>query len=401
MTTLCYEYRVRDPLGNTLEGTVEAANPDDATQQLRRDGFQVLELTAEDEASGGLFPRRVSKADLIYATNQLAIMVDTGITLSAALQGIVEQEENGTLRNILRDIRSSVEEGEDFSIALKRYPKLFDKTFVSLVKASEATGTLGQMLERISTYLRKELETRNKVRAAMAYPAVMMFLATGVTIFLLTFILPKFTPLFTRKGIQLPKPTVVMMSISSALMDYWYLWIAGIVLSIVGFVFGRRTEQGRMAWDWVKLNLPIVGTMCKKVTISRSVRTLGTMIASGVPILDALQLSADVAGNYFYEQLWKKVSHSVTEGNQINQALRGDPLFPPMLVQMITAGEQTGQLGPVLERVSNYYDQEVETSLKTVTSMIEPIMITVMGAVVGGIALALLLPIFTLSKSAG
>src|SRR3990172_735123 len=274
---MTYQYRARDPLGNVHSGTIEAPSPEDATQQLRRDGFQVLELEEEaGDAMGPLFGRRVTKRDVIYATSQLAIMVDTGITLSSALDGILQQEENPSLRKILGQLKDAVESGEDFSTALARHPKLFDKTYVSLVKASEATGTLGSMLERIAGYLRKELETRGKVRAAMAYPSVMLVLAVGVTIFLLTYILPKFTPLFKSRGTQLPKPTLLMMSISDVMVGYWYVWLAGLVLAITGYVLAKRTEHGRRFFDLVKIHLPILGQVFRKVIISRSVRTLGT-----------------------------------------------------------------------------------------------------------------------------
>ena len=394
---MTFEYRVRDPLGNIHDGTIEAPNRDDAAQQLRRDGFQVLDL---DEASGddGLFSRRVSKQEIIYTTSQLAIMVDTGITLSAALAGIVAQEENPTLKKVLDELKISVEGGEDFSAALARYPKLFGKTYVSLVKASEATGSMGSMLDRIAGYLRKEVETRGKVRAAMAYPTVMMFMAIGVTLFLLTYILPKFTPLFKSKGTELPGPTRLMMGLSDVMLGYWYLWAAGLIAVVVGFVLAKRTEPGRRAFDLVKINLPILGPMFRKVTISRSIRTLGTMLSSGVPMLDSIRLCGEVSGNYHYEQLWERVRDQVTGGKRICEVLAENPLFPRVLVQMIASGEETGKLDRVLERVSTYYDQEVETSLKTATSLIEPIMIAAMGVVVGGIGLALLLPIFSLSK---
>ena len=198
---------------------------------------------------------------------------------------------------------------------------------------------------------------------------------------------------------QLPKPTVVMMALSHYLIDFWYLWIVGIVGGTIGFVYGKKTEPGRKVWDWIKINTPIVGPMFRKVTISRSVRTLGTMIASGVPVLEAIQLSAAVAGNYYFERLWMDVQVHVMAGNQICEALARNRLFPRTLVQMISSGEQTGKLDMVLIKVSNYFDQEVDTSLKTVTSLIEPIMITVMGVIVGGIGLGMLLPIFSLSKT--
>jgi type IV pilus assembly protein PilC len=393
-----YQYSVRDPLGRVLNGRLDAASQEDAAQQLRRDGFQVLDL---DEADGeGLFGSRVSRNDIIYTTAQLAIMVDTGITLSAALGGILEQEQNPGLRRVLGELKDAVESGDDFSSALARFPKHFDKTYVSLIKASEATGTLGPMLERIAGYLRKEVETRGKVRSAMAYPMVMMTLATGVTIFLLTYILPKFTPLFKARGKLLPTPTRIMMGLSDAILGYWPFWIAGIALAAVALVWARRTERGRMVYDLVKIRLPILGPMSRKVAISRSIRTLGTMLASGVSILDSLKLCGEVAGNYHYERLWDNVREQVTSGKRVCEVLSGNPLFPRVLVQMIAAGEETGRLDYVLERVSTYYDQEVDTALKTTTSLIEPIMISVMGLVVGTIGLALMLPIFSLSKPA-
>lgn len=392
-----FQYKVRDTLGKTHEGEIEAVNREDAAQLLRQDGFTVLHLE-EEETGFSLIPRRVKKSDIIYCTSQLAIMVDTGITLSAAIGSIAQQEENPTFRALLNDLKNRVEGGEDFSSALAMHPKYFDKTFISMVKASEHTGTLGEMLERIAGYLRSELETRSKVRAALAYPGVMATLAVVVTIFLLTYVLPKFTPLFERKGMKLPAPTVVMLALSHALLDYWPAWIIGGIALALTYWFGRKTEIGRKIIDWAKINAPIVGTMFRKVTISRSVRTLGTMIQSGVSMLDAIRLTSEVSGNIYYEQSWNRVLDQITQGNRICEALQGDPLFPKTLVQMIASGEETGRLDFVLQKVSVYYDREVEMSLKTATSMIEPIMITVMGVVVGGIGLGLMLPIFQLSR---
>jgi len=392
-----FQYRVRDPLGNVHQGTLDAPSEDDATQQLRRDGFQVLLLEEADEAPGGLF-HRVARSEIIYATSQLAIMVDTGITLSDALGGMLTQEKNPALASVLEDLKSSVEGGEDFSAALARHPKLFDRTYVSLVRASEATGSMGSMLDRIAAYLRKQLETRSKVRAAMAYPTVMMVLAVAVTVFLLTYILPKFTPLFKSRGTELPAPTKLMMATSDVMLGYWYFWLGGAVALVVAYLVAARTDPGRRLLDLVKLHLPILGPIFRKVTISRSIRTLGTMLASGVPMLDGLRLCGEVSGNYHYERLWEHVRDQVTAGKRICEVLADNPLVPSVLVQMIASGEETGKLDYVLERVSSYYDQEVDTSLKTATSLIEPLMIAAMGVVVGGIGMALLLPIFSLSR---
>lgn len=391
-----FQYRVRDALGKEHEGAVNAVSQDDAVQHLRREGFQVVEI--EEDVGVSLLAPRIRRSDVIYLTNQLAIMVDTGITLSTALQSILEQEQNPTLRRLLIDLRSTVEAGDDFSSALAKHPKQFDKTFVSMIKVGEATGTLGAMLERVATYLRKEMEMRSKVKSAMAYPAVMATVAVGVTVFLLTFILPKFAPLFAKKGIKLPAPTRWSMAASDVLMHYWQWWVPATIAVVVGFLYARRTPQGRQMWDTFLINAPIVGPVSRKVIISRSLRTLGTMLNSGLQVLDALRLTAEVSGNFLYEQLWQHVHEQVTEGNEICESLRGNELFPPTIVQMISAGEQTAQLGGVLEKVSNYYDQEVESSIKTATGMIEPLLICVMGVVVGTIGLALLLPVFSLSK---
>ncbi len=350
---------------------------------------------ADDEFN--LFARRIRRSDVVYMTNQLAIMVETGIPLASGLSSMIEQEENPSLRRVLAELRSAVERGEDFSQALARHPRLFDRTYLALIRASEATGALAEMLDRITIYLRKRLETRSKVRAAMAYPCVMLVMAVNVTIFLLTYVLPKFTPIFASRGMKLPMPTRVLMAVSGALIDYWYFWLAGVLALGLGFFFGKRTQQGRRIWDAVKIGVPVLGPAIRKVIISRTIRTLGVMVQGGVSVLDAIQLAADVSGNYHYEQLWLRVLDEVTAGAEIHAALAGDPLFPPTLVQMIAAGESSGKLDTVLERVSSYYDQEVEIALKTATSLIEPLMIAAMGAVIGGIGMALLLPIFSLS----
>jgi type IV pilus assembly protein PilC len=394
-----FTYQARDMLGKLIEGTLEVESRDEAVTRLKRDGLQVVEL--EEDAGGmDLLPRSIRLTDIIYFTSQLAVMVDTGINVSIALGSIAEQEANPTLKTVLLDLRGRVEAGEDLSTALNRHPKQFDKTYIALIKAAEQTGRLGEMLDTVSNYLRSQLETRQKVRAAMAYPSIMAVLACGVTIFLLTYILPKFEPLFTRKGVKLPRPTIVMMAASDLMLDYWPVWLTLAVALLATWFFGRRTPTGRQIIDWLKINLPIVGPLCRKVTISRSLRTLGTMVASGVSMLEAIRLTAEVAGNYYYEQVWLRVLAEITQGNRIVESLKHEKLMPPTLVQMIGAGEETGKLDTVLTKVCNYYDREVETSLKTTTSMLEPLMICGMGFIVGGIALGLLMPIFQLSRPA-
>ena len=395
---MAYQYTARDPLGKTHQDTIDSPSAEAAVEQLRRDGFSVIDIEEEDDDGEGIFSRGVSRKDVIYLTSQLAIMVETGITISSALEAVFEQEDNPSLRKVLVELRSSVESGDDFSTALAKYPKLFDHTYISLVKASEATGTLGEMLDQIAEYLRKESDARGKVRAAMAYPSVMMCMAVCVTIFLLTFILPKFIPLFKSKGAELPMPTRVLMAVSDVIMGYWYIWAVLAAAALAAFLMGRRTEQGRRTLDWLKINVPVLGPTFRKVIISRSIRTLGTMIGAGVSMVDSIKLCADVSGNVHYRDVLDGSARQVTAGRRICEVLAGNPLFPNVLVQMIASGEETGKLDVVLNRVSIHYDREVETALKTTTSLIEPIMISVMGVVVGGIGMALMLPIFSLSR---
>jgi type IV pilus assembly protein PilC len=396
MIETTFAYRVRDALGKEHDGTLDAPSRDEAVQQLRRQGMQVLEI--DEDVGTSLLAPSVRRTDVIYLTNQLAIMVDTGITLSTALEGIAAQEPNPTLKKVLNELKRMVEAGDDFSLALGKHPKLFDKTYISMIKVGEATGTLAEMLDRIAIYLRKEMEMRSKVKSAMAYPTIMAVMAIGVTTFLLTFILPKFAPIFAKKAASLPAPTKLAMAASGVLLNWWHLWVPGLILAIVGFVLYKRSPHGRRVWDGVLLNTPLIGTVCRKVAIGRSIRTLGTMLNSGLPVLDAIKLTSEVAGNSYYEAIWLKVLDEVTQGNEIWESLHGNPLFPPTLVQMISAGEQTAKLGDVLLKVSDYYDHEVESAIKTATGMIEPIMISVMGVVVGTIGLALLLPIFSIAK---
>lgn len=399
MTTFLYQ--ARDALGHRVEGSLQASSRDEVLAQLRRDGLAVLELE-EETASLDLLGGRIRASDILCVTSQLAVMVDSGITLSTALGSIAEQETNAALRRVLLDLKAAVEQGDDFSAALARHPRYFDKTYVALIKASEQTGTLAEMLDTVAGYVRSQLETRQKVRAAMAYPSVMALLAVGVTIFLLTYILPKFEPLFSRKGVALPAPTVFMMTVSHALLHHWYLWLAGLAALVLGIAIGRQYEPGRQLLDGLKIHLPVVGPLSRKVALSRCIRTLGTMVGSGVSMLEALRLTAEVAGNWHYQQAWLRVLDQVTQGRRISEVLQSErALFPPTLVQMISAGEETGKLDTVLGKVSSFFDREVETSLKAVTSLLEPLLICVMGAIVGGIALGLLMPIFQLSRPTG
>jgi type IV pilus assembly protein PilC len=398
-----FTYQVRDSSGRIKDGEINAASAADATRQLRQDGFYILSLTEAAARAGSgsaalaIFQRRVSRADVIYVTNQLSIMVDAGVSLAAALDGIAKQAENPTLQRVLQTIQRDVEGGDDLSTALGKHPRLFDTTYVNLVKASEASGLLSQMLERIATQSRKELETRQKVRGALMYPGAMFVMCVGVCIFLLTYVFPKLTPMFATRKLSLPGPTKVMLWVSGALTEQWYWILLGLAVIVGSILYVRSRRWGRKSFDWMWLHLPVFGPLMTKVALSRSMRTLATTINAGVPMLDALQLSGGTANNVLYEESWKDVADKVEAGKQIHEVLEGNKLFPPTVVQMISSGEKTGKLGTVLNKVSDYFDREVETSIKTATSLIEPLMVASMGGVIGTIALAMLLPIFKLS----
>lgn len=395
-----FTYQAKDKLGNLHDASIDADTIDDARAVLLSDGLQVISL--EEEQGGlnlSLGGNRISRNDIIYMTSQLSVMIETGINLSTALNGIASQEKNEALKKLILDLKREVEGGEDFSSVLAKYPKYFDQTYIALIRASEQTGLMGEMLEKIAQYLRKEAETRGKIRAALAYPCVMIVLACGVTIFLLTFVLPKFEPLFNRKGIKLPSTTIFMMAASDFLLNYWHYWIPSVIAAAIAFYLFRRSETGKRFLDSVKLNIPIIGPMIRKVAIARSLNTLGTLVRSDVPMLQSLELTSQVCNNSYYSQLWLSVIDSVTSGNQIHECLRKSKLIPATIVQMIAAGEETGRLDDVLDKVSTHYEHDVDLSIKTTTSLIEPIMIAVMGVVVGGIAMSLLLPIFSLSRN--
>jgi type IV pilus assembly protein PilC len=400
-----FSYKITDRSGQPKNGLIEGNNLADALRKLRRDGNYVLTIepaiatTSDDDVP--LIPRRITRKDIIGFTSELAVMVDTGITLSVAMANIIEQTENPSMVRVLRSLKGAVEAGEDFSTALGRYPKYFDKTYIQLVKASEASGSLGAMLDRIVTQGRRDMESQGKVRSALAYPAVMLVASVAASVFLLTYVFPKFTPIFTGKGITLPVPTRIMIAISDSLIGYWYLYCLGGLVLIAFLFWFFKSAAGRTLADNLKLNMPILGPMFRKAAVSRSIRTLSTMLASGVPMLQAIRLSGQVSGNIFYEEDWNTIAQAISEGEQIHQRMATLSRFPKTLVRMIAAGEQTGKLSTMLTKVSEFYDRELENAIKAVTTLIEPIMVCVMGFVIGSIAMALMLPIFTLSRHVG
>lgn len=398
-----FTYTARNTGGQNQTGELVADSREEAVAKLRQDGLYLLSIEeAAANAADGLAAvrrKRVSRKDIIYFTNQLAIMVDAGVPVASALESISKQIENPTLGEILTNIQKSVESGSDLSAAMAEYPRQFDQTYVNLIKASEASGTMPQMLNRIATQAEEEQETIQQVKGALIYPAVMLVMCIGICIFLLTYVFPKLMPMFAARGAAVPVPTKIMIHVSTAITSYWYL-----ILLFLGLMGGllyyiRSQEWGKAGFDWILIRMPVFGSMLKKLAISRSIRTLATTINAGVPMLEAIELSAGVSNNVHFKQSWDDISEQVTTGKQIHEALEGKTLFPATMQQMIASGESTGRLGMVLNKLSDYFDREVKVAIKSATTMIEPLMVVCMGSLIGFIALSMLLPIFTLSTS--
>ncbi len=394
-----FTYAARDYLGTEIDGEIESPSLDAARDTLRKQGLSVVSI--EEEEAGSAIPflsPGVGRTEISYFTAQLSVMIDTGIPLASALDTLAENETNAAVKDLISQLKAKIETGEDFSHALAAFPKYFDETYIALVRASEKSGQLGPLLERLANSLRSEIDTRQKVRGALTYPAVMVVVAVGVLVFLLTYVMPKFQPLFEKRGTKLPITTRCMMAVSESMLKHGVWWIVGTAVAVAATVWFVRSKYGKHVIDYAKIHAPILGPMFRKVALSRSICTLASMLRAGVSMVDAIRLTAAVAGNALYAKVWLRALDQVIEGEQLGDALRGNALIPPTLVQMIVAGERTGRLDAVLEKVGGFYDREVETSIKTATTIIEPAMIVVMGVVVGGIAVSLLLPIFSLSK---
>lgn len=398
-----FSYTARNSSGQTQSGELMAESREEAVVKLRQEGLYLLSLEEYEQNSNdglsGTIKKRVSRKEIIYFTNQLAIMVDAGVPVATALEGIAGQIENQTLSEILTNIQKSVEAGSDLSAALAEFPRHFDQTYVNLIKASEASGTMPQMLNRIASQAEEEQETIQQVKGALIYPAIMLLMCIGVCVFLLTYVFPKLMPMFAARKAAIPTPTKIMVFISTAITSYWYLILLFLVLLGVALYYVHSKTWGKSAFDWTMIRLPVFGPMLKKLAISRSIRTLATTINAGVPMLEAIELSAGVTDNVHFKQSWEDISEQVTTGKQIHEALEGKTLFPSTMQQMIASGESTGRLGMVLNKLSDYLERDVKVAIKSATTLIEPVMVVVMGSIIGFIALAMLLPIFTLSTS--
>jgi type IV pilus assembly protein PilC len=339
-----------------------------------------------------------SLKDIQAFTNQLAVMLKAGINIRDAIDAIADQVPNLRFQTVLREVRSDVESGLPLSDALAKHPKVFSQLYINMVHASEMSGSLSQMLGRISEHLSNQIETRSMVRGAMIYPAILGVMAIVTTVFLLVFVLPQFTKLFADKEALLPKPTIMLMAMSSFMRNQWYI-VVGVLLTLIGaLIAALQTERGKIGLDHFKLHVPIMKRMFRALYISRSVHTMGELLSAGVDMLGTLEITAAVSGNAVYKKMWLTVRDSVQQGDRLSTTLDEIGILPKNVIQMVAAGEESGKLGHVLTEVADYYQKELRGTIKAVTGMIEPIMIILMGFVVGFIAMSIILPIFKMSS---
>jgi type IV pilus assembly protein PilC len=399
---------MKKPNGEVVVGQLKADNQTVAMQQVREMGGAVLDISAVDDGGGAkskaggiqIF-NRIGSKDLLAFTRQLGVMSKAGIGLTAALESITDQLKNPRMQTVTRALKRDVEAGCQFSETLQRFPRVFSLLYVNMVRASELSGTFGHMLGRIADYLTQQAATKRQVTGAMVYPAIIVIMAIVTTIFMLTFVLPQFMVLFEGKEDILPLPTKMLMAMSASLTGYWFVYILLIGAFVGGFIYFIRTDTGRETWDMAKLKIPILRKLCHALYLSRGLRTMGELVNAGVPMLDTIAITAEVSGNVHYARVWHRVHAAVRKGQRIAPSLAKSSYIPVSVTQMIAAGEETGTLGEILNDISDFYDDQLKSTIKAVTSAIEPLMIVLMGGIVAFIAASILLPIFKMSQLMG
>jgi len=401
MTT--FAYKVLDSRGAQATGEIEGDSKAAAAATLRNKGFTVLDL---NEVKTGLAQMDIGAAfqtikakDLTVFSRQFATMVNSGLSMLRCLYVLEEQTPNKKLAKVIGEIRQDVEAGISLSDALAKHPKVFSKLYVSMVSAGELGGILDEVLNRLATQLEKEDQIRRAVKSAMVYPVVIGTFALLVLVGMVMFLIPIFAGMYKELGnAQLPLLTRIMMSASTVLRSWWGLVVLAVVIfAIWGFRRLKRTERGRQVWDRFKLRIPMgIGQIIRKLAIARFSRTLGTLVTSGVPILQAIDITGQASGNAVIEKAMKEVEVSVKEGQSITEPLRKEPVFPPMVTQMISVGEETGSLDAMLSKIADFYEDEVNASVKSLTSILEPILMLGVGAVVGLVVISMYLPIFNM-----
>ncbi len=402
-----FAYKAKMLTGGLTEGLIEATDLKAAIDQLRGQKLMPLEILESappllDRIAKFLpFKPNVKPKELVLFSRQLSTLVSAGVPLVQGLTILEDQVESKLFKGIVHAIREDIEAGQSITDALRKHPNAFEELYVSMIKAGEVGGILDVILERLSAYLEQAEALRSKVKGALMYPAVVSVIAASVTLFLLMFVIPTFSSIFSGFGAELPFITQIMIDLSFGLRKYWYLVIGAPVVVFFLIKQYRKTDIGQRNMDAISMKLPVFGLLLKKVAVAKFTRTLGTLIKSGVPILQALETVAKTSGNRVIEIAIMTARESVKEGERIAVQLKKANIFPPMVIQMVAIGEETGNLDTMLAKIADFYDQEVDTAVKALTSMIEPIIIVVMGLVIGFIVIAMFLPMFELGSLAG
>ncbi|MGO9952787.1 MAG: type II secretion system F family protein [Dissulfurispiraceae bacterium] len=397
-----FKWTGKTPKGTVQQGELSAETREDVIAALRRQGI-IPTIIAEKKAPaiqmGGFSsrPKKIKDRDIIVFTRQFASMYNAGIPIVQGLDIMSKQTENKTLRAIIGQVKSDVEGGVTMAEALKKHPKAFNELYVNLVGAGEMGGVLDSVLQRLAVYIEKAMKLKKKVKGAMIYPTVVMFIAALVVAIIMIFVIPVFAKVFSEMGAALPLPTQLVIGFSNFLSGLGGLIVFfAIVGFIVGFRMYRKTPAGHMNTDRLFLKIPIIGNLIRKVAVARFSRTLGTLISSGVPILDAHEICAKSAGNKVVEKVVFEVKREVASGKTVSEPLAKSDVFPPMVVQMISVGESTGALDQMLSKISDFYDDEVDNSVQNLTVLLEPLLMVFLGTVIGFIVVSLYLPIFKL-----
>jgi type IV pilus assembly protein PilC len=387
--------------GDRKRGTMEAESREIVEARLRHDGLTVSRVVKESSLGQITIGSGVSSKDLQIFTRQLATMIDAGLPLVQCLDILAAQTPNKIFARVLYQVKSAVEQGATFSDALKRHPKVFDDLYVNLVAAGEIGGILDTILNRLAVYIEKAVKLRQQVQSAMVYPIGILVVAIGVIAVMLVKVIPTFENMYGEMGpnAKLPAATTFVIGLSHGFLNRWYLYTGALGGLVVGGALMRRTDGGRELFDRALLSLPIIGNVLRKIVVARFTRTLGTLLASGVPILDALDICARTAGNRVVEGGIKKSRDKISEGHDMAGPLAESRVFPSMVVQMIGVGEQTGAMDQMLQKIADFYEEEVDASVSAMTSLIEPVMMAFLGIVVGGLIIAMYLPIFRLASN--
>ncbi len=397
-----YAYKAVDLAGMPQKGEITGASRQAVTEQLKEQGLVVMDLV---EKKTGMkmelaLPKRVKPTELTIMTRQLATMISSGMTLLRAFYVLEEQIENKKLKETVALVREDIEAGISFSEALGRHPKIFSPLYVAMVRAGEAGGVLEESLERISDQLEKDDSLRRQVKSAMAYPTVVFSFALLVLIGMIAFIVPVFVGVFKDFGGELPMITKVTVKMSNVVTHQWYLLIGGTAALVIGFRKWRKSSWGRPQWDRLRLRIPFkIGDTVQKIALARWSRTFSALYSAGVPIMHAIEVTGQTAGNWVVEEAMGSVIESVKSGGSIAAPLRDVPIFPSMVAQMIAVGEETGNLDTMLSKVADFYEDEVAAAVKALTSILEPIMIIFVGAIVGFIVIAMYMPMFKVYDS--